>query len=127
MIEQNIGQLLNRIALHPTAERTATVSGTGVDVTDFVGELAVILNSAAGGGTSPTLNVKLQDSDAVAGSYADISGATFTQVIGAASAQKIAVKVDGLNKFIRAVGTITGTSPVFTFSVNAVGVKQVRA
>lgn len=126
MIEQNLGQVLNLIALHPTAARTATVNGTGVDVTQFVGEIAVVLDSAAGTGTSPTMDVKLQDSDAVGGTYADIPGATFTQVVDAVAAQKIAVKVGGVNKFIRAVATIGGTTPSFTFSVNAVGVKQVR-
>ena len=126
MIAQNLGQLLNLIPLHPTAVRTATATGTGIDITDYVGELAVILDSAAGTGTAPTLDVKLQDSDAVGGTYADIAGATFTQVITAAGAQKIAVKVDAINKFIRAVGTIGGTGPSFAFSVKAVGVKQVR-
>lgn len=126
MIDQNLGQALNLLALHPTAARTATANGTGIDIRDYVGELAVVLDSAAGTGTSPTMDVKLQDSDAVGGTYTDIAGATFTQVVGAAAAQKIALKVDNINRFIRAVATIGGTTPSFTFSVNALGVKQVR-
>lgn len=126
MIEQNVAQQLNMLALHPTAARTATGQGSAVDVRDYVGEIAIVLDSAAGSGTAPTLDVTIEESDTSGGTYTAVSGAAFTQVAAAAAAEKIAVKVDGLKRFIRAKYTIAGTSPSFTFSVNALGMKQVR-
>jgi hypothetical protein len=38
------------------------------------------LDSAAGGGSSPTLDIKLTECATTGGTYTDLSGATFTQV-----------------------------------------------
>lgn len=113
-------------ALHPTAARTATGNGTGVDVQTLDGDLFVILDSAAASaGTNPTLDIKLQSSDTSGGTYFDITGATFTQVTSSASQQAITISKDEARRWIRIVYTIGGTSsPSFTFSVNAVGVKK---
>ena len=123
---QTIMDILTLLNLFPTAARTATANGTGVDLQQYSGDVAVVLDSAAGTGTSPTLDVKLQDS-ADNSTFADITGATFTQVINAASQQKIVVNKDAARRYVRAVATIGGTSPSFTFSVNAVGVKKYPA
>lgn len=130
MPSHNIGQILQTIDLIPMQSVTATGNGTGVDVTQFTGEIAVLLACKATAGTTPTLDVKLQDSDTLGGTYADISGATFTQVTDAGSSAavllKIAVKVDSAKNFIRAVRTAGGTSPAFMTTCVAVGLKQVR-
>lgn len=123
---QTIMDILTLLNLFPTAARTATANGTGVDLQQYSGDVAVVLDSAAGTGTSPTLDVKLQDS-ADNSTFADITGATFTQVINAASQQKIVVNKDAARRYVRAVATIGGTTPSFTFSVNAVGVKKYPA
>lgn len=112
------------IALFPTAARTASADGSGVDIRDYVGKLKIILDAAAGTGTTPTLDVKLQES-ADNTTFNDIAGAVFTQVITAASLQSIGVSVDPAKRYIRAVATIAGGTPSFSFSVNAVGQKQV--
>jgi len=101
-------------ALLPPAARTATANGTGLDIKDFLGGGTVVLHSAAGGGTTPTMNVKLQDS-ADNSTFADVSGKTFTEVDDTAggSLQEMEVDLDSLRRYIRLVVTIAGTSPSF--------------
>ena len=117
------------VELIAPARKTSTATGTGVDLSLYAGKCLVVLTSSAGGGTTPTLDVKLQTSATVGGTYADISGATFTQVTDAADAtEAIVVNLDGIaTPFVRAVGTITGTSPTFDIGVTLIGMKQVLA
>lgn len=106
--------------------RTSTYTGTAVDISGYQGVLKVILDSAAGTGTSPTLDGKIQTGDAADGSdAADVAGATFAQVTTAASKQAIGIDTRACKKYIRFVGTIGGTTPSFNFAVLAVGQKQV--
>jgi hypothetical protein len=117
---QDIASQLTVTNLLPTLSRTATANGTGVDCRALRGTAKAILNSAAGTGTSPTLAVKLQDSPNNS-DWTDITGATFTQVVDAASRQSINVSLDGAARYIRAVLTIGGTNtPTFIFSLDLV-------
>lgn len=111
-------------SLFAPAARTATANGTGVDMLDYEGSALVILDSAAGGGTSPTLDVKLQESDTSGGTYTDIAGAAFAQVTGTASQQKLVIDASKAKRFVRAVATIGGTSPTFTCAVAFVALKK---
>ena len=83
-----------------------------------------ILDSAAGGGSSPTLDIKSTESDSSSGTYTDICAATFTQVTGSASMQTLAINKDTSKRFIKIVQTIGGSSPTFTFSINLIGLKK---
>ena len=106
--------------------RTATFTGTAVDISQYQGVLKVVLDSAAGTGTTPTLDGKIQTGDASDGSdAADVSGAAFVQIVAAVSKQAIGVDTRACKKYIRFVGTIAGTTPSFNFAVVAVGQKQV--
>lgn len=102
--------------------RTASANGTGFDLegsNGAEGEAIIILASdAASAGTNPTLDVKLQESSDNS-TFTDISGATFTQVTDAAQAlEKISINTNDVKRYLRAVGTIGGTSsPAFTYSV----------
>jgi hypothetical protein len=130
MNDNHIGTELQTLALVPMADITETTTGTGIDVTDYVGSIAVVLSGKNVAGTSPTLIVKLQDS-ADNDTFADITGAVFTTVTAAgtkaSTLQKISVNIDGAAKYLRAVATIGGTvSPEFLLSCTAVGVKQYR-
>lgn len=119
-------QALDKLALiagHPTAARTATGQTSGIDLQTYDGDVVFLLDSAAGSGTSPTLDVTIEDS-ADNSSFAAISGAAFTQVTGTASAQKLVVNKDSARRYVRVKYTIGGSSPSFTFSVNAVGVTK---
>ena len=121
-----IQQALDKIALiagHPTAARTATGQTSGIDLKDYDGDVVFLLDSAAGTGTSPTLDVTIEDS-ADNSSFAAITDAAFTQVTGTASAQKLVVNKDSARRYVRVKYTLGGTTPSFTFSVNAVGVTK---
>ena len=104
--------------------RTASADGTGFDLegsNGAEGEAIIILSSdAASAGTNPTLDVKLQESSDDS-TWSDISGATFTQVTDAASSQKISINTNDVKRYLRAVGTIGGTSsPAFTYAVELI-------
>jgi len=127
VIDQNLGDHLQVIELLAPVRRTATATGDAIDLRDYVGDLKVILSTSAGGDTDHTLNVKLTECDTSGGTYADVSGAVFTEVTDAAdSTESITVNVDGLKRYVKAVATIAGTSPTFDMSLVAVGMKQVR-
>lgn len=116
--------LLQVVALLAPAARTASANGTGVDLVDYEGTMKAILDSGAGG-SGATMDVKLQDS-ADNSSFADITGATFTQVGNAASAgQKIDVDVSTVRRYVRAVVTIAGTAS-FASCLNLVGFKKAQ-
>lgn len=115
----------NELTLAVPATNTSTLTGTGVDVTDYEGIGLVVLNSALGTGTTPTLDGKVQDCATVGGTYADVSGATFTQITHAADAMEvIAINVSNVKGFIRIVGTIAGTNPSFVCGAVFIGIKK---
>lgn len=124
--------LLNALAqavglvLAPAAQRTTTLTGTGIDVLDYEGVALAVLNASAGTGTTPTLDVKLQHSDDDS-TYADVTGGAFTQVTdvaGTAGVQVMKVNVSDLKRYVRVIGTIAGTTPSFEFGVEFIGIKK---
>ncbi|MFA5941420.1 MAG: hypothetical protein WC809_18865 [Sinimarinibacterium sp.] len=128
---QNLGQILTAIDLIPLASVTADGNGTGVDIQQFDGELAVFLACKNTAGATPTLDVTLEDS-ADNSSFAAIAGAAFTQVTdadtSAAVLLKLTIRADQVRRYIRAVKDIGGTSsPAFMTACFAVGTKQVRS
>ncbi len=124
IIQQNV-EKLDLIAGHPTATRTATGQTSGIDLRAYDGDVLFLLDSAAGGGSSPTLDVTIEESADNSSFAAVASGAVaFTQVTGTASAQKVALNKDDAKRYVRIKYTIGGSSPTFTFSVNAVGLKK---
>lgn len=125
MNRQNIGQLLSALLLLANGSKanTAAATGSAVDLNDYEGEIAVVQDVAAGG--TGSIDGKLQDSADGSTGWADIAGATFTQVTTGASLQKIAVKSDECKRYIRYVGTIV-TGPQIV-GVHALGVKKYPA
>lgn len=97
---------------------TATANGSNVDTKGY-NSAAVVLEVGAVSGTSPTLDVKIQESADGSAGWADVSGAVFTQVTAANSSQIL--RIEGLGtsrkRYLRAVATIAGTSPSFTMGV----------
>ena len=115
----------NVVELEAPARQTATFNTADIDITAYSGPFHIILTSSAGGGTTPTLDVKMQDATASGGSYADITGAVFAQVTDAADVTSmITVQADETRGFLKVVGAVDGTSPTFDMAVVGVGCLQ---
>lgn len=101
---------------------TSTATGTGVDVSEYGDDAMAILDVGAVSGTTPTLDVVIQTSATVGGTYS--TELTFAQVTAANKFAAGRVNLDGPNsgglarKFVRALATIAGTTPSFTFGVS---------
>lgn len=93
---------------------TTTTNGTGKDSAGHK-DVLCILSLGDFTGTSPTVTVKLQNSDAVGGTYTDIVGATFGTIDGTGDtivkAGRVRLSGNRTKKWIRAVATVTGTTP----------------
>ena len=98
VIQQNL-EKLTVVAGVATAAVTSTATSSAIDLLEYDGDVMLILDSAAGGGSSPTLDIKLTESDETGGTYTDLSGATFTQVTGSASMQTLAINKEQNRKF----------------------------
>ena len=112
--------LAQQATLHTSAAETATVTGADVD-TEQLGSANFYLDVTAVTGTTPTLDVKIQEKDPVSGKYFDLF--SFTQKTAISSERKSYGSGAGelLGKVIRYVATIAGTTPSFTFSLSMVG------
>lgn len=122
-----IQQALEKLQLFScvaTAAVTSTATSAAIDLKEYDGDVSLILTSAAGTGSSPTLDVKVQDSDASGGTYSDLSGAAFTQVTDSASMQVITFSKDEAKRYIKIVQTVGGSTPSFTFNINALALKK---
>lgn len=97
-----------------TQALTATANGAGVDCRGF-DRACLVVNVGTAGGTSPTLDVKLQESsdDGAVDTYADVASATFTQVTTANDVAAFLADIDltKRERYLRAVFTVGGTSP----------------
>jgi hypothetical protein len=124
---------LSHFALAPTAERTDALDGTAVDLNDYEGDIVVILD-VEDDGTS-TLDVKLQSSDTVNGSYGDVTSVfnldgteqasaavAFAQVEDDASKQYLVFPKGAAKRWVKAVSTVDGST--HTYSINALGAKK---
>lgn len=123
IIQQNLEKLEISAAV-ASASVTATATSSAIDLKEFDGDVLLVLNCAAGTGSSPTLDIKVQDSDETGGTYADLSGATFTQVTDSASVQTLEVNKDECKRFIKIVQTVGGSSPVFVYGISLIGAKK---
>lgn len=95
--------------------RTATANGTGVDLIDVAGNMqTALLLTGAVSGTTPTLDVKIQESSDNT-TFTDVAGATFTQQT--AANQRQVISFAAIKRYVRAVYTIAGTSPNFATGV----------
>ena len=123
VLQQNLDKI-TVVAGKATGAVTSTATSSAIDLLEYDGDVLLVLDCAAGTGTSPTLDIKLTECATTGGTYTDLSGATFTQVTDSASMQTLVISKDSAERFIKIVQTITGSSPSFTFSVNLIGVKK---
>ena len=126
MNQLNVAEQLQLLAITPAALATVTGVTVGVDVSSFVGRGVIVLSSAAGTGTTPTLDAKLQEADTLGGTYTDIVGGGFTQLTTAPGLQRFNIDLDGVKSFVRISETLTGTTPSFARGVSLLALRQNR-
>ena len=97
--------------------QTATLT-TGLVSTGSFRDVVAYLNVTAVSGTTPTMDIVLQDSpDNV--TWYDIPTGAFTQATAISAQRIVATQLGG---YVRAVITIGGATPSFTFSLDVAGV-----
>ncbi len=103
------------LALLPGAARTAAENGAAQELSAGLLQMAVHLNITAASGTSPSLTVTVEDS---ADGVVWVTHTAFAAKTGVGSD---ALRLDKLARYVLARCAISGTTPSFTFSVQAVG------
>jgi hypothetical protein len=93
---------------------TGSTNSAGADLLACDGRCFAVLQVGEVTGTSPSLAGKLQES-ADDSAWSDIPGASFTAVTESDGVQAIAF--DRGQRYVRFVGTVTGTSPSFLLAV----------
>lgn len=115
-------QCTMRTALFPAAAITVDVNGSGVDVQELTDNGKIIIVVEAVSGTNPTLDARIQDSDAIAGTFADlVPPLAFAQIVDADSEQAIDIDFDRTRGFIRVAIDTGGTTPVYEGSCTMLG------
>ena len=117
---------MSEVTLFSSASRTANTNSDTQTQTKYKG-VWLVLDITAASGASPTLDVKLQRYDGISGNFVDIADAAFAQQTGTATvgltlypgiAETANVSVsDVLTSEWRAVATLGGGTPDFTFSL----------
>lgn len=104
------------ITMHASAARTATGNAAQTKNFEKYTKLRTELRVTAASGTTPTLDVKLQDT---------MDGTNYNDITGGAFAQKTTTGAEVINvtslfaNQLRVLYTIGGTTPSFTFTVIA--------
>lgn len=120
----NLGTKTTVLSLLANDVVTATGTGSAVDLLDYEGDIAVILDAEAGG-ASITYAVKLTESDTSGGSYSDVTGGAFTTTdANTALVEKISVNTDGMKRFVKVSVTVAGGTGAGAVSVVALGSKK---
>ena len=104
------------LSIRPTT-LTASSNGTGVDTQGYLQGM-VVLETGLVSGTSPTMSVKLQESDDNS-TFVDIAGAVFATVTASNNSQVLRIRELNVarKRYLRAVATIGGTTPSFSTGV----------
>jgi hypothetical protein len=104
----NLGTKTTQLALFPNAVGASTTTGSAVDLTNYEGDMVVLLDASAGG-ASITFAVKLTHSDTSGGSYTDVTGGGFTTTAAnTASRQKLYVNVTDIKRYVKVSLTVAG-------------------
>ena len=96
---------------------TATETGLSVDRKGF-DDAQVVLDVGAVTGSSPTLDLKMQESADGSTGWTDITGATIAQVTASNAHKTLGMNLRSVKRFIRGIATIGGSTPVFLVGVS---------
>lgn len=106
----------DQVAILESATRTADSNSSPVDV-QYVNDLVLYLDVTDGNADGDeTLDITIQDSPDQ-GTWHDV--ASFTQVNASTATERLVLGEVG--SYIRAVVTLAGTTPSYTFELQAVG------
>ena len=120
----NLGDKTFVLSLLPNDVVTVTGLGSAVDLEDYEGEMAVVLDAEAGG-ASITYAVKLQESDTSGGVYTDVTGGAFTTTdANTALVEKISVNTNDMKRFVKLSITVAGGTGAGAVSVVALASKK---
>lgn len=105
---------------------TATGVSSALDLSDFEGPVAVILDASAGG-SGVTLAAKVTECATSGGSYTDVTGGGFTTTAAnTATKQTITLNTDEMMKFIKLSMTVAGGTGSGNVAASVVGFKKYR-
>jgi len=105
---ETIKEAVKAVEAFRPADVAASAGGLTIDRLGFDDALFV-LSTGAVDGTSPTLDVKIQESDD-GSTWSDVSGATFTQITAANQLATLRVNLAiGRKRYLRIYSTIGGT------------------
>ena len=120
----NLGDKTFVLSLLPNDVVTTTGLGSAVDLNDYEGEMAVVLDAEAGG-ASITYAVKLQESDTSGGTYTDVTGGAFTTTdANTALVEKISVNTNDMKRYVKLSITVAGGTGAGAVSVVALASKK---
>ena len=120
----NLGDKTTLLSLLPNDVVTTTGLGSAVDLNDYEGEMAVVLDAEAGG-ASITYAVKLQESDTSGGTYTDVTGGAFTTTdANTALVEKISVNTNDMKRYVKLSITVAGGTGAGAVSVTALASKK---
>jgi hypothetical protein len=111
------GSFQNDTVINPATPVTASGNSASVQVGGYNG-LVAYLNVTAVSGTTPSLTIKVQDS-ADGTTWYDVPSAAFTAVTATGQQRLV---VNSIGNFVRAVSTVSGTTPSFTASLTVAGI-----
>ena len=127
MTIQNLGTKTDLLSIHNNAVITATGAGTPatVDLIDYEGDIAFIVDSAAAG-SGVTLTAKIQHSNTTtSGDFVDVTDGGFTAAAAnTAFRQKIYLNSNDLRRYVRVLFTVSGGTGSGAISVQALGSKK---
>ncbi len=108
--------------------KNANFTVTGIDLSQYLGQVALIINVGTTSGTNPTLDVALSSGDANDGSNAvAFSPAVAAVQFTAAGQQILTFDKRSAGRYLKIAGTIGGTNtPTATVSMTLVAGKRVQ-
>lgn len=116
MLRTLIEAIKSVVGLIPV-DLTTTTNGIAIDTNGF-DDAQAVLDTGARTGTSPTLNVKIQESTDGSTGWTDISGAVFAEITAADQHKSLGINLRTVKRYIRYVFTLAGTSPTFLTSAS---------
>jgi len=118
MTIHNLGSKTTILGFIPNDVVTATKTGSAIDLSNYEGDMVVLLDAEAGG-SGVTYAVKLTASDTSGGTYTDVTGGAFTTTTAnTLLLEKIFVNVTDIKRFVKVVVTVVGTG---TGAVSVIG------